>query len=157
MTRKLLDLSLRNRLLNLPEQEANRSLRFPGIVEDEDEPAAGKKFRGRHQRQRSVRQPDALSGGCSRDRKKVIRNAFDCGQAVVPLTNQDMNNHLLTLYRRSRSDIQEGGANTLFSPQGSSVGKGPRVIPAPAVHRCCCGPGQARAPVGPASMSDRAS
>lgn len=44
----------------------------------------------------------------------MIYDAFGRKQLAVPLTGQEMDNRLLTLYRRAKSDMQEGGTNTLF-------------------------------------------
>ena len=117
--RKLLDLSLRNRLLNYRDSKQTLPLRCPSVPAFEDELAAGKKFRGFSLNDndpfgnRTVSPEDA-----QRIEEEVIRDAFGRGQVVVPLTGQEMNNRLLTLYRRARSDMQEGGTNTLFLAAG---------------------------------------
>ena len=117
--RKLLDLSLRNRLLNYHDSKQTLPLRCPSVAAFEDELAAGKKFRAFSLSDndpfgnRTVSPEDG-----QRIEEEVIRNAFEHGQVVVPLTGQDMNNRLLTLYRRAKSDIQEGGTNTLFLAAG---------------------------------------
>ena len=117
--RKLLDLSLRNRLLNYRDSKQTLPLRCPSVAAFEDELAAGKRFRGFSLNDndpfgnRTVSPEDA-----QRIEEEVIRDAFERGQVVVPLTGQDMNNRLLTLYRRARSDMQEGGTNTLFLAAG---------------------------------------
>ena len=117
--RKLLDLSLRNRLLNYRDSKQTLPLRCPSVADLEDELAAGKKFRGFSLSDndpfgnRTVSPEDA-----QRIEEEVIRDAFERGQVVVPLTGQEMNNRLLTLYRRARSDMQEGGTNTLFLAAG---------------------------------------
>ena len=117
--RKLLDLSLRNRLLNYRDSKQTLPLRCPSVAVLEDELAAGKKIRGFSLNDndpfgnRTVSPEDA-----QRIEEEVIRDAFERGQVVVPLTGQEMNNRLLTLYRRARNDIQEGGTNTLFLAAG---------------------------------------
>ncbi len=117
--RKLLDLSLRNRLLNYRDSKQTLPLRCPSVAVFEDELAAGKKFRGFSLNDndpfgnRTVSPEDA-----QRIEEEVIRDAFDREQVVVPLTDSDMNNRLLTLYRRATSDMQEGGTNTLFLAAG---------------------------------------
>ena len=117
--RKLLDLSLRNRLLNYRDSKQTLPLRCPSVAAFEDELAAGKKFRGF-----SLNDNDPLGNrtvspeDAQRIEEDVIRDAFERGQVVVPLTGQEMNNRLLTLYRRARSDMQEGGTNTLFLSAG---------------------------------------
>ena len=117
--RKLLDLSLRNRLLSFRDSKQTLPLRCPDVGALEDALAAGKKFRGLSLKdedpigKRSV-SPEAAQ----RIEEEVVRDAFERRQIVVPLTGQDMNNRFLTLYRRARSDMQEGGANTLFLAAG---------------------------------------
>ncbi len=117
--RKLLDLSLRNRLLNYRDSKQTLPLRCPSVASLEDELASGKKFRGF-----SLDDNDPLGNrtvspeDTQRIEEEVIRDAFERGQVVVPLTGQEMNNRLLMLYRRARSDMQEGGTNTLFLAAG---------------------------------------
>ena len=117
--RKLLDLSLRNRLLNYRDSKQTLPLRCPSVAAFEDELAAGKKFRGFSLNDndpfgnRTVSPEDA-----QRIEEEVNRDAFERGQVVVPLTGQEMDKRFLTLYRRARSDMQEGGTNTLFLAAG---------------------------------------
>ena len=117
--RKLLDLSLRNRLLNYRDSKQTLPLRCPSVAVLEDELAAGNKFQGFSLNDndpvgdRTVSPEDA-----QRIEEEVIRDAFERRQVIVPLTGQEMNNRLLTLYRRASSDMQEGGTNTLFLAAG---------------------------------------
>ena len=117
--RKLLDLSLRNRLLNYRDSKQTLPLRCPSVAAFEDELAAGKKFRGFSLNDndpfgnRTVSPEDA-----QRIEEEVNRDAFERGQVVVPLTGQEMDKRFLTLYRRARGDMQEGGTNTLFLAAG---------------------------------------
>lgn len=117
--RKLLDLSLRNRLLNFRDSKQTLPLRCPSVAALEDELADGKKFRGFSLDdndpfgQRTVSPQEA-----QRIEEEVIRDAYERKQLVVPLTGKEMNDRLLTLYRRARSDMQEGGTNTLFLAAG---------------------------------------
>ena len=117
--RKLLDLSLRNRLLNFRDSKQTLPWRCPDVGALEDALAAGKKFRGLSLKdedplgKRSVSPEEA-----QRIEEEFVRDAFERRQVVVPLTGQDMNNRFLTLYRRARSDMQEGGTNTLFLAAG---------------------------------------
>ena len=117
--RKLLDLSLRNRLLNYRDSKQTVPLRCPSVADLEDRLAAGKKLQGF-----SLSDNDPFGNrmvspeDMQRIEEEVIRDAFERGQVVVPLTGQEMNNRLLMLYRRARSDMQEGGTNTLFLAAG---------------------------------------
>ena len=117
--RKLLDLSLRNRLLNYRDSKQTLPLRCPSVAAFEDELAAGKKFRGFSLNDNDPFGNRTLSPeDAQRIEEEIIRDAFERKQVIVPLTGQEMNNRLLTLYRRARSDMQEGGTNTLFLAAG---------------------------------------
>ncbi len=117
--RKLLDLSLRNRLLNYRDSKQTLPLLCPSVAELENKLAAGKKFQVF-----SLKDNDPLDGRtvspeeAQRIEEKVISEEFAKQKVVAPLTGQDMNSRLLTLYRRARSDMQEGGTNTLFLAAG---------------------------------------
>ena len=117
--RKLLDLSLRNRLLNYRDSKQTLPFRCQNVAALEDALAAGKKFRGLSLKDddpigdRTVSPEDA-----QRIEEELARDAFERGQIPVPLTRQDMNSRFLTLFRRAKSDMQEGGTNTLFLAVG---------------------------------------
>ena len=117
--RKLLDLSLRNRLLNYRDSKQTLPLRCPDVGALEDGLAAGKTYRGL-----SLKDDDPLGSRTlspeeiQRIEEEVVLDAFERRQLAVPLTGQEMNARLLTLYRRARSDMQEGGTNTLFLAAG---------------------------------------
>ena len=117
--RKLLDLSLRNRLLNYRDSKQTLPFRCPDVAALEDTLAAGKKFRGL-----SLKDNDPVGDrivspeDAQRIEEEVARDAFERGQIAVPLTGQDMNNRFLMLFRRANSDMQEGGTNTLFLAAG---------------------------------------
>ena len=119
--RKLLDLTARNRLLHLPQ----RSKQIPLICTDpgalEDLLAAGKTIR-------IAALPDFEEGG--RDealyeeqnkaslRQQYAAQALDSGEVISELPEKKLNASLVELYRKARSDINEGGANTLFLALG---------------------------------------
>ena len=117
--RKLLDLSLRNRLLNYRDSKQTLPLRCPDVGALEDALAAGKKFCGLSLADEDpVGKRTVSPEESQRIEEEVIHDAFDRSQLAVPLTGQDMNSRFLTLYRRARSDLQEGGTNTLFLAAG---------------------------------------
>ena len=117
--RKLLDLSLRNRLLNYRDSKRTLPLRCPDVGALEDALTAGKKFRGF-----SLTDEDPVGNRtvspeeAQRIEEDLVLDAFGRRQLGVPLTEQEMNVRLLTLYRRARNDLQEGGTNTLFLAAG---------------------------------------
>ncbi len=117
--RKLLDLSLRNRLLNYRDSKQTLPFLCPNVAALEDALAAGQPFRGL-----SLKDDDPVADrtlspeDAERIKEEVARDAFERGQVPVPLTRQEMNNRLVTLFRRAKSDMQEGGTNTLFLAAG---------------------------------------
>lgn len=117
--RKLLDLSLRNRLLNFRDTKQTLPFICPNISALEDQLAGGKRFKTLalkdedplgHRDQLLKEKPTLLA--------EVARDAFTKSQIAIPLTKKEMNMRLLELYRRAKSDMQEGGANTLFLAAG---------------------------------------
>ena len=117
--RKLLDLSLRNRLLNYRNSKQTLPFRCPDVAQLEDALAAGQTFRGLSLKDADPVGDRTLSPeDVARIEEDVARDAFERGQIPVPLTRQDMNSRLVTLFRRAKSDLQEGGTNTLFLAAG---------------------------------------
>ncbi|WP_339948029.1 DUF3320 domain-containing protein [uncultured Albimonas sp.] len=117
--RKLLDLSLRNRLLNFKDTKQSLPFLCPDVAALEDELADGRKFTAL-----ALREDDPIGARTvsPEDRRRieeeVARDAFARRQIAVPLTSKEMNNRLLTLFRKAKSDMQEGGTNTLFLAAG---------------------------------------
>ena len=117
---KLLDLSLRNRLLNF---KFSSKQTVPCLVPDvgalEDALAADRSFRTYPlmqddpigERQVSPQERDAII-------KSTVEDAFRRGRITVPLDRKDTDTRLLTLFRKAKSDLQEGGTNTLFLAAG---------------------------------------
>ena len=119
--RKLLDLTTRNRLLHLPESAKAIKLvcADPGYLEDKL--AKGKRLR-------IVSLPDLEMG--IRDAElyqqqthenlqdEFVQQALERGEVVSPLDKERLESSLIDLYRKSKSDLEEGGANTLFLAVG---------------------------------------
>ncbi len=109
--RKLLDLSLRNRLLNFRDTRQTLPFICPDIPALEDRLAQGQGVRA-----------ESLAGDALPEDPAIIdqmaRDAFQRGRIAVPLPGKDMQDRLLDLYRKARSDLQEGGTNTLFLAAG---------------------------------------
>ncbi|ARQ79296.1 DNA helicase [Oxalobacter formigenes OXCC13] len=119
--RKLLDLTTRNRLLHLPNGSKSIRLICSDPAKLEDKLAEGKRIR-------IVPLPDLESNG--RDAllyeqqnhenlyEEYSRQALERNE-VVSLTEQSRLDALLVeLYRKSKNDLEEGGANTLFLAVG---------------------------------------
>lgn len=119
--RKLLDLTTRNRLLHMPEKSKGIPLVCPdpGILEDRL--ADGKKIK-------VMAAPDMELGGrdaalyAQQNRENLLeqyaKDALDRNEVLSPLTKAKLEAELIDLYRKSRSDLDEGGANTLFLALG---------------------------------------
>jgi len=119
--RKLLDLTTRNRLLHLPEGAKAIRLVCPEPAALEDRLSDGKRIR-------VVAMPDLEAGG--RDaalyeqqnrenlREAYARTALSRGEVVSTLEKVKLEAALVDMYRKSRSDLDEGGANTLFLAMG---------------------------------------
>lgn len=116
---KLLDLSLRNRLLNFKQSKQTVPCLVPDVGDLEDALAADKPFKAYPlleddpigERQLTQQAKEAIIKGS-------VDDAFKRGQITVPLVKKDTDSRLLSLYRKAKSDLQEGGTNTLFLAAG---------------------------------------
>lgn len=119
--RKLLDLTARNRLLHLPERSKQVPLVCPDPGALEDLLSAGKTIR-------ISAYPDLEQGG--RDAKlyeqqnreglhqQYAREALLSNEVLSSLPQRKLEAELIDLYRKARTDMDEGGANTLFLALG---------------------------------------
>ncbi|MBS1618822.1 MAG: DUF4011 domain-containing protein, partial [Bacteroidetes bacterium] len=119
--RKLLDLTARNRLLHLPERSKHVPLICPDPGALEDLLAVGRTIR-------ISALPDMEKGG--RDAKlyeqqnqeelnlHYAREALLSNEVLSPLPQKKLEAELIDLFRKSRTDMDEGGANTLFLALG---------------------------------------
>lgn len=121
--RKLLDLSLRNNLLNF--KASKKALRLdapdPGLLEDLL--SDGKEIK-------LLTRPDLMDGKDlrsqtiheGRDRENLRRQfaleALNRREVFIELTKDDLDARMVDLYRNARTTLQEGGANTLFLALG---------------------------------------
>lgn len=119
--RKLLDLTTRNRLLNLPDNA--KSIRLicadPGLLEDKL--AEGKRLR-------IVSLPNLEMSGRDAElyqqqthenlQTEYAQLALERGEVASSLEKERLESSLIDLYRKSKSDLEEGGANTLFLAVG---------------------------------------
>ena len=138
--RKLLNLTTSNRLLNVPETGKIVRLVCPDPAALEDRLAAGGKVK-------IVPMPDVAAGG--RDerlyeaqnhenlREELARLALSRGELLSTLEKAASRPPSIDLYRKARSDLEEGGANTLFLVLGALKWKksatDPRAYRAPLV------------------------
>lgn len=115
--RKLLDLTTRNRLLHLPDSAKGVRLLCPDPAALEDLLSSGGRIR-------VMPVPDLKSSG--RDVAlyeqqnneslvdEVARQALARGEVLASLEKVKLEAVLIDLFRKARSDLEEGGANTLF-------------------------------------------
>ena len=116
---KLLDLTLRSRLLNYRDTKQTLPCLVPDVGTFEDDLHNGISFKVY-----PIKDEDPIGERqvSSAERKdiygRVIDNAYAQKQISVDLTKKDADNRLLSLYRKAKSDMQEGGTNTLFLAAG---------------------------------------
>lgn len=115
--RKLLDLTVRNPLLHTKPSASALTIICPDPGALEDLLAKGNEVR-------LVSCPALEAGGRDLDlhrtktgedlREAYARDALARGEILSPLATKPLEAALIELYRKSRLDLQEGGANTLF-------------------------------------------
>lgn len=122
--RKLLDLTVRNRLLHAKPNATHLKLICPDVARLEDLLASGEKIR--------IKPVPPLegfgAGGRDADLHQArtgehlieahARSALEAGEVLSPLEEKVLDAQLVELYRKARLDLQEGGANTLFLALG---------------------------------------
>lgn len=119
--RKLLDLTTRNRLLNLPEGARAVRLVCPDPSQLEDLLATGRRIK-------ISAMPDLGEGGrdselhLQRTGERLLEEygkaALERGEVLSALDPKRLDATLVDLYRKARSDLDEGGANTLYLALG---------------------------------------
>jgi len=91
----------------------------PDISGTEDRLANGETFRLLALKdENAVSGRDLSAGDARRIERELGRDALARGQIAVPLTAREMTSRLTGLYRKARSDMAEGGTNTLFPAVG---------------------------------------
>ena len=115
--RKLLDLSKRNKLLNLSSRAARVDLLCPDISKLEAMMAEGRKFRFV-----DSDKSGHFAGSLFRDNEKHRDFARQQMEADILVANaptkKKLDNSLLEMYRKSRNEFEESGASTLFLAMG---------------------------------------
>jgi len=119
---RLLDLSLRNRLLNFRDSRQVIPFACPDLPLLEDHLAAGKKIRVISlneenpvgDRDEELHQRSTQKGLNT----EFARAALARCELASPLSKKDLDARLIELYRKTRNDLAEGGSNTLFLAVG---------------------------------------
>lgn len=122
--RKLLDLTVRNRLLHTKPSSTALRLICPDVARLEDLLADGAKIRikpaptleGLGAGGRDADLHEARTGEVLLD--SHARAALEAGEVLSTLDDKALDAQLVELYRKARLDMQEGGANTLFLAMG---------------------------------------
>jgi len=115
---KLLDMTLRNRLLNFKKSKSNLELVVHDVAALEDRLASGKELSFKPY-------PKVMEGADPRDATvyasrhgaeaiaNFVRDALDKGELVTRASEEKFENQLLDLFRAARTGIEESGANAL--------------------------------------------
>ncbi|RJP19575.1 MAG: DUF4011 domain-containing protein [Candidatus Omnitrophota bacterium] len=121
--KKLLDLSLRNRLINFRETKKSFPIVCSNLSALEDALSNGKAFQ-------ILALPDAMRMDDPRDAALYHRRTGDdatetflqdqlkSGYVYTPLTNEELERRLIQIYREARIILEEGGTNTLYLALG---------------------------------------
>ena len=122
--RKLLDLSKRNRLINLRPSATAIPIFCPDPARLEDRIAAGRRITIIPPPERLVADtaPDAelrlLQTGDDLA-EQTARDALDRDQIIANVDSRTLERGVLELFRKAKADLEEGGSNTLFLAFGS--------------------------------------
>ncbi|NTW81832.1 MAG: DUF3320 domain-containing protein [Chlorobiaceae bacterium] len=119
--RKLLDLSTRNSLLS--HKSSKSSLRFicPDVALLEDKLAGGIKISIRSvPRPSGERQDEELHRQRTGEviTEEYAREALDQSQVLVDMDEEELSKRAVDIYRKARTSLEEGGANTLYLALG---------------------------------------
>ena len=120
--RKLLDLSMRNRLLNFRLTKQTIPVLCPDVSLLEDRLALGKRMRLVSLEEHSVVGERDANLHRQRTQKDVnlefAREALQRNEVACQLEAGDLDVRCTAIYRRTKNDLAEGGANTLFLAVG---------------------------------------
>lgn len=120
--RKLLDLSLRNRLLNFKPNKHSVPILCPDISLLEDRLAAGRKLRLislSQQNPLGERDAETHRQRTNQDlNTEFARGALERDEISCSLSEHELSGRLTTIYRNVKNDLSEGGSNTLFLAVG---------------------------------------
>jgi Protein of unknown function (DUF4011) len=121
--RKLLDLTLANKLLNFKGTKSSIEVECSDLSQLEDRLANGKKFK-------LLPRTDVLSGKDERSaevfrtrthedgRELFLQKCLERGEIYTAVADPELNVRLTELFRTVRTSFEEGGANTLFLALG---------------------------------------
>lgn len=121
--RKLLDLSLRNRLLNFRATKKTVQLLCPDLSTLEDALAAGSSFhilpRPAEFSEADVRDPDLFRLRTGEDAVgKLLQEELKARRAYADIPEQELERRLIDIYRTAKVELEEGGASALYLALG---------------------------------------
>lgn len=115
--RKLLDLSVRNALLNHKSSKSSLRILCPDPAQLEDKLAGGSRISivpvprpaslGQDEELHRQRTGEVIT-------EEYARNALEQNQVLVDLPSEELARRLVDCYRKAQTSLQEGGANTLY-------------------------------------------
>ncbi len=119
---KLLDLSLRNRLLSFKDSKQVVPFVCPDVPQLEDSLASGTKIRiiSLSEENPVGDRDEAIHLRTNRKdlNTEFARLALARNELASPLSKKELDGRLTELYRRTKNDLAEGGSNTLFLAVG---------------------------------------
>lgn len=148
--RRLLDLSLRNRLLNFRQTKKTIPLFCPDLTALENALADGATFhilsRPADLGERDPRDPDAYRRRTGEEATAaLLRDELRSKRLHADLATEELDRRLLDIYRTAKLDLEEGGASALYlaigflawyeSPQSSQARLAPILLLPIALHR----------------------
>ena len=120
--RKLLDLSMRNRLLNFISSKQAVPVVCPNIAALEDRLADGVRMRLiplTDGNPLGLRDPEVQQQRTNQDLDlEFARQALERGEIACPLERDELDVRLTALFRKVQNDLSEGGSNTLYLAVG---------------------------------------
>jgi len=120
--KKLLDLTLRNRLLSFPDSQKTIPFLCTNVSDLEDRLAAGKAIHVISlPEQNPLGERDAALYRDVRGRdihRDFAIEALERNELTSPLNSKELESRLIELHRQVRNDLAEGGTNTLFLAVG---------------------------------------
>lgn len=121
--RKLLDLTMHNRLLNFKESKKNLPILCPDLGSLEDALADGTTFKV-YPKLNDLGENNARNADVHRQRTgadsldEMLKEAFHSRRLHADATELDVSRRLLEIYREAKLSIEENGANTLYLALG---------------------------------------
>ena len=121
--RKLLDLTMRNKLLSFRNTKKTLPMMCPDLGSLEDALAEGASFQV-YPQLAELGEADARNADVHRNRTgqdaldEQLREEFKAHRLHADMTNEELHRRILDVYREAKPSIEENGANTLYLALG---------------------------------------